>query len=163
MRMLLGLTLLAISWGNFASLDVAAAQGAGAPTTQVEKEVLSVNESVDLAIRTKNTDALGKILSDTFDYTNQTGELLGKAQMLANIQSGKLTTVAQRHSGLRLRTYGDTVVMTGISTTSLVYNGKPSNGPRRFTRVYVKKDGHWQLVAQHVTLVAKDLAASANQ
>ena len=155
-RRLIVLILFAISWVGFVELRVAAAQDSREPIEQIKKEVLAVNESVGLAIRTGDTDALGKILSDTFDYTNQTGELLGKAQMLANIRSGRLTTVAQSYSDYRLRIYGDTVVLTGISKTSLVYKGKPSDGPRRFTRVYIKQDGQWHLVAQQVTLVAKD-------
>jgi ketosteroid isomerase-like protein len=156
MRRLLVLAMLAISWVGFVELPVAAGQDVTKGIDQIRKEVLEVNERVDLAIRTRDTDALGRILSDTFDYTNQTGELLGKAQMLTNIQSGRLTTVAQKHSDSRLKIYGDTVVLTGISNTSLVYKGKASKGPRRFTRVYIKQNGQWRLVAQHVTLVAKD-------
>ena len=156
MRRLLELTLLALLWVGFIGFRVSAAQEAQEPIEQIKKEVLAVNESVGLAIRTGDTDALGNILSDTFDYTNQTGELLGKAQMLANIRSGRLTTVAQHYSDYRLKIYGDTVVLTGISETSLVYKGKPSDGPRRFTRIYIKQNGQWRLVAQHVTLVAKD-------
>src|SRR5215475_1460528 len=159
MQRFLALAILAISWFGFVELPVAAAQDVTKRIDQIRKEVLDVNQSVDLAIRTKDTDALGTILSDTFDYTNQTGELLSKAQMLANIQSGRLTTVAQKHSVAHLTINGDTgdaAVLTGISDTSLVYKGKPSNGPRRFTRVYIKQNGQWHLVAQHVTLVAKE-------
>lgn len=155
-RRLIWLTFFVFSCFGFTGLHVSAAQNATEPPEQIKKEVLAVNESVGLAIRSGDTQALGKILSDTFVYTNQTGELLGKAQMLANIQSGKLTTVAQHYSDIRLHMYGDTIVMTGISTTSLVYQGKPSDGPRRFTRIYIKQNGQWRLVAQHVTLVAKN-------
>ena len=155
-RRLIWLTFLVFSWIGFIGLRVLAAQDAKETTDQIKREVLAVNESVGLAIRSGDTQALGKILSDTFEYTNQTGELLGKAQMLANIQSGRLTTVAQHYSDYRLNIYGETVVLTGISTTSLVYKGQPSDGPRRFTRVYIKQNGQWRLVAQHVTLVAKD-------
>lgn len=155
-RKLAWIIFLVLSSIAFTGLGVFAAQAPSEPTDQIEKEVLAVNESVGLAIRSGDTQALGKILSDTFEYTNQTGELLGKTQMLANIQSGRLTTVAQHYSDYRLNVYGDTVVLTGISTTSLVYKGQPSDGPRRFTRVYIKQNGQWRLVAQHVTLVAKN-------
>jgi len=123
---------------------------------QTKKEVLAVNEKVGLAIRTGDTKALSQILSDTFDYTNQTGELLDKAQMLANIRSGKLSTISQDYGDYHFRIYGDTVVLTGISRTSLVYGGKPSKGPRRFTRIYINQNGRWLLVAQHVTLVVPE-------
>jgi uncharacterized protein (TIGR02246 family) len=150
---LIGLSLLVIALTGFAGLEAAVPKETSASVEETKREVLQVNEAMSKAIRSKDTDALARILCDDFVYTNQTGELLTKAQMLANIRSGKLTTVQQRYENLVPHVFGNTVVLTGTSKTTLVYAGQRSDGPRRFTRVYVKQDGEWRVAAQHVSLV----------
>ena len=61
-----------------------------------------------------------------------------------------------KHDDILIRVYGNTVVLTGRSVGTFNYNGKVSEGPRRFTNVYVKKDGRWQLVAHQSTDTKKD-------
>jgi ketosteroid isomerase-like protein len=122
--------------------------------SQAEKEVLQASEAVDEAIRQKNTDALASILSDDLEYTNQFGELLSKTQWLANIRSGKLTTVTLLHDVAGLHVFENSAVLIGISHTTFVYDGKPSDTPRRFTRFFVKQNGSWRLVAQHVCVIS---------
>jgi len=146
----LGLILFGIA------VSQAAAPQSTPPDEQVRMQIMDLNDKLSVAIRTGDVSTLDPILADNFVYTNQTGELISKMQMLANIQSGRLTTIAQRYSDYDLKQYGDTVVLTGISKTSLVYRGKPSDGPRRFTRIFIRRDGKWLLIAQHVTLVSKD-------
>ena len=123
--------------------------------SQAKKEVLQASEAVDRAIREKNTAALAPILSDDLEYTNQFGELLSKAQWLANIRSGKLTTVTLLHEVAGVHVFGDSAVLIGISHTTFVYKDKTSDTPRRFTRFFVKQDGSWQLVAQHVCVIGE--------
>ena len=154
-RQFLAVALLLIAWAGLVEAGSAAPEEAPQSVEATEKEVLQVNEAVGKAIRSKDADALARLLYDDFVYTNQTGEVLSKQQMLANIRSGKLTTVQQRYDGLVPHVFGNTVVLTGISKTTLVYAGKRSDGPRRFTRVYVKQDGVWRLAAQHVSLAPK--------
>jgi ketosteroid isomerase-like protein len=47
--------------------------------------------------------------------------------------------------------YGDTAIAAGVSDSKVEYKGKPSGGALRFTRVYVKRDGRWVMVASHAT------------
>lgn len=148
-----GLILLLIALSCAAGLEAAVPEDASKSAEETKQEILQVNEAVGKAIRTKDTEGLARLLYDDFVYTNQTGEVLSKAQMLANIRSGKLTTVQQRYDNLVPHLFGNTAVLTGVSKTTLVYAGKRSDGPRRFTRVYVRQGGVWRLAAQHVSLV----------
>jgi SnoaL-like domain len=47
------------------------------------------------------------------------------------------------------------VVMSGHSTSDLIYKGKEQNNPRLFTNVYVKTGGRWQMVSHQVSDLAK--------
>ena len=50
-----------------------------------------------------------------------------------------------------VRIYGDTAVAAGLSDSKVAYKGKPSGGALRFTRVYIKRDGSWVMIASHAT------------
>jgi ketosteroid isomerase-like protein len=49
-------------------------------------------------------------------------------------------------SDVSIRVYGDTGVVTGIESTKGNLDGTDRSGRRRFTRIYVKKQGRWQIV-----------------
>jgi uncharacterized protein (TIGR02246 family) len=149
------LAWLAVSMVGMIRLPVASAEGRPESVEQAKKEVLEVNERMDRALLAKDADALAPYLSEDLDYTNQFGELVTKAEWLANIRSGKLTNVDLKHEMVHVHVFGNAVVAVGLSHTTLIYQGKVSHDPRRFTRVFVKQDGVWRLVAQHVTLIAK--------
>jgi ketosteroid isomerase-like protein len=119
------------------------------------QEVLDASESVDHAMVDKNMSVMASLLSDELEYTNQFGEVLTKAQWLDNIGSEKLKHVTFDHKVANLHIYGDAAVLTGISHTIFEYKGSVSRTPRRFTRFFVKQDGKWLLVGQHVTAIAE--------
>ena len=119
------------------------------------KQVLDASEAVDRAMVDKDMSVMASLLSDEIEYTNQFGEVLTKAQWLDNIGSEKLKHVTFDHKVANLHIYGDAAVLTGISHTIFEYKGSVSKTPRRFTRFFVKQDGKWLLVGQHVTAIAE--------
>jgi ketosteroid isomerase-like protein len=156
MRTLLPLVLaVMLSW-NF-TMPVGAqthpAQNAG--ESAARKEILEASEALDRAMVDKNMSVMAAFLSDGLQYTNQFGEVLTKAQWLDNIGSEKLKHVSFDHKVANLDIYGDAAVLTGISHTVFEYKGAVSETPRRFTRFFVKQDGKWLLVGQHVTAIAE--------
>jgi ketosteroid isomerase-like protein len=96
--------------------------------------------------------ALERILAPDWTVTHGDGTINTKSEYLADLKSG-----ARRFSGdvkedqLTVRVYGDTAVVSGLSDSSVTYNGKPSGGALRFTRVYVKRDGRWVMIVSHAT------------
>jgi ketosteroid isomerase-like protein len=123
--------------------------------TQAEKEVLEASETIDRGIREVRPEIMAPVLSDDLEYTNQFGEVLSKTQWLDNVRSGKMNTVTLLHEVAGLHVYGDSAVLIGISHTTFIYEGKTSSTPRRFTRFFVKQDGRWKMVAQHVCTIAE--------
>jgi len=79
------------------------------------------------------------------------GENLTKAQVLAHFGSKKEVRVdSHTRDHVRLSAFGNTVVMTGNSTSVIKYKGQVSNGPRLFAIVWAKLDGRWQLVVHSI-------------
>jgi len=130
--------------------------GKNQTTQEIKNEVLKVEQEQDQAVAASDIKTLDRIWADNLVYTAPNGELLTKAQHLAEFQSGIRKFETMKHDDFNVRVYGDSVVvLTGRSTSMLLYNGEVSEGPRRFTNVFVKMDGRWQLVSHHVTNVAK--------
>ena len=146
MRRILLLPLLMLAF-----LGVAKSQGS-ASDEAIKKEIMQVEEVQDRAIQQNDADTLDRIYAPDFAYVNQYGILIPRDQVLAGFRTAKSKFLApMKHDDILIRVYGDTVVLTGRSVGTFNFNGKISEGPRRFTNVYVKKDGRWQLVAHQST------------
>ena len=124
------------------------------PRTPTEKEIIDASEMIDRGIREVNTDMMAVHISDDLEYTNQFGELISKSLWLSNKKSGKLKDLSLIHDVVDLHVYGDSALLIGISHTTFIYNGKTSSSPRRFTRFFIKQNGVWLMVAQHVCTIA---------
>lgn len=126
------------------------------PLEEDEKaQVLKVEAEVNKALLAGNSEALGRIYTDDLSYTNQIGEMLTKAEVLAGLKSGNIKLPSLGRKDVRLQAFDGTVVLTGISTSTLRYKGVVTNRPRRFANVYVKQNGEWKLAVHTVTEIAK--------
>jgi ketosteroid isomerase-like protein len=118
-----------------------------------KKEITQLEEDRNQAILRGDTAALDRMTSDDYTFINQRGELRTKTEILTGFKSGTFNYGARKVSELMVRIYGDTAVVTGRAVQEGTENAKDYSGENRFTRVYVKRDGHWVSVALQVTVV----------
>ena len=52
---------------------------------------------------------------------------------------------------MRVRIYRDAAVVTGRAKRGFKYRGQEVNQERRYTHVYVKRQGQWRIVAQQIS------------
>src|SRR5581483_2195288 len=88
-----------------------------------------------------------RVWGDDFFYTGVRGELRTKQDLLAELRSGDLEFELLRFDGISVRLYGEAAVVTGCATTKGHGPLGEISGQFRYTRVYVKRNGEWQLVA----------------
>jgi hypothetical protein len=98
-----------------------------------------------------DVDALDKCLGADLTYVHSSGVVETKDQFLGGIKSGKYKYKAVTTEGVTVRSYGDTAVLGGKATIDVVADGKDLHVVLRFTDVWVKRDGRWQMVAWHST------------
>ena len=96
--------------------------------------------------------ALERIFADEFIYTNPKAEVLDKKQQIAALSSGELKLSEAKSDDVRIRIYGETAVMTGRFTAKAESTGKREMIEERYTAVWVRRDGRWQLVAEQGNL-----------
>lgn len=100
--------------------------------------------------------ALDRIYADDFIGIGPSGTVRTKPQVLADFTSHELTFQSITTDEVRIRVYGNTAVETGRSTMAGQDKGKIVPRDNRFTRVWVRRQGRWRLVANHYsTLVVQ--------
>jgi ketosteroid isomerase-like protein len=97
---------------------------------------------------------LEKATSDDYTLININGQMSDKSQMISGFKSGQNKLTTDDLSDMKVRVYGDTAVLTGKVSIKGMMGGKDVSGEAMFTRVYVKKGGHWQAVALQQTRIS---------
>jgi hypothetical protein len=66
-------------------------------------------------------------------------------------RSGSTVYTGCEPSDVKAQDFGETVVLTGIAQIKVVSNGTPNAFGVRFTDVYAKRNGRWQMVTWQST------------
>ncbi len=96
--------------------------------------------------------ALNRIYADEFIGVGPSGTVRTKAQVISDFTSGDLKFQSITTAEVQVRSYENTAVETGLSTMVGEDKGKAVPRDTRFTRVWVKQQGQWRLVANHYSL-----------
>ena len=117
--------------------------------TSVEEVIRKLdNERIQAQIHADAT-ALDRIYAADFIGVGPSGRVRTKPQVILDFTSGDLKFQSITTDDVQVRVYGDTAVETGLSTMIGQDKGKTVPRDTRFTRVWVKQQGHWRLVANH--------------
>ena len=101
-----------------------------------------------------DTATLRRLLADEFTTIGSSGAMGGRAGALrlpTNRTPGGDEINSMDLDSLQVRVYGATAVMTGLRR--MRGPGGPIGAGLRFTHVFVRRNGRWQLVASQVTSV----------
>jgi len=96
--------------------------------------------------------ALNRIYANDFIGVGPSGTVRTKPQVIADFTSGNLKFQSITTDEVEVRVYGNTAVETGISTMTGQDKGKDVPRDTRFTRVWVKQNGSWRIVANHYSV-----------
>jgi len=99
-----------------------------------------------------DASALDRIYADDFIGVGPSGTVRTKKQVISDFTSGILKFQSITTDEVQVRVYDNTAVETGLSTMEGKDKGKSVPRNTRFTRVWVKQQGHWRLVANHYSI-----------
>jgi ketosteroid isomerase-like protein len=121
-----------------------------------EQEVRQTIEKYRTALLQRDVATLEKIWADDYVFVNALGEILTKAQRLANVKSGatKLESI-NKEEDIAVRVYQNSAVATSRVAIKGKYGGQPTSGQYRSTHVWVKGPEGWQLVANQLTALQR--------
>lgn len=121
----------------------------------IERDILKLENDWTTAWQKKDVAFLQKLFADEYLSTDQDGNTFTKSQELANVTSAGTALTSFALTEMKVHVYGDTAVVTGLNTIKSTSKGKDNSGAYRFTDVFVKRDGRWQVVATQMSMVAR--------
>jgi ketosteroid isomerase-like protein len=118
---------------------------------QVEDSVRALEMSRRQALLAADTVALSRLLAPDFVEISRFGTVRTRADNIGDIASGALHLTSVKYDSLNVRIYGDVAVLTGMADNMGTMRGFPFSGRIRYTRVFVRQDGHWRAVLMQQT------------
>ena len=139
----LAVTLVAVGQTQSASTD---------DKTSVEQAIKQLDKERVQAQISADAVALARIYADDFIGVGPSGTVRTKPQVIADFTSGDLKFQSITTDEVQVRVYENAAVETGLSTMVGQDKGKTVPRDTRFTRVWIKQQGQWRLVANHYSL-----------
>jgi ketosteroid isomerase-like protein len=134
---------------------LAASSWAVGDTASDERELTKLVNDLNAAIVKPDIAFLERVLAPDYDHFRPHGNVENRTQYLEDRKSGSVDFDSLVADEIKVRVYGDTAIVSYRSTAK----GKDQDGAideqRRWTRVFVRKDGRWQLVHSQGTTIKK--------
>jgi uncharacterized protein (TIGR02246 family) len=129
-------------------------QALGDPASD-ERELTQLVKDLSAALVKGDHALLERVLRDDYVHTRWDGNVENRAQYLENRKARRVTFEALSPDDIKVRLHGDTAIVTGRNAVKGQNERGAREGQTRWTRVFVRRDGRWQLVAFHATSVQK--------
>src|SRR3954466_3577665 len=120
-----------------------------------EEELLKLEKEFAEAIVSNDLEGIGRLVTDDWIIIGADGEIIERARCCEVIKSGALTHDMMESEDFRVRVYGDSAVITGITRTHGKFMGQEFSTHEGASDVFVKRDGRWQCVLTHLTRLAE--------
>jgi ketosteroid isomerase-like protein len=102
-----------------------------------------------------DVDYLVEFLDESFTLTDTRGQVTTREQNLAEVRKREPRYDMFRNHGMKVRVYGDSAVVTGITSIKGTSGGTAFAVDVQFTDTLIKRDGKWRMVASHASPLAK--------
>jgi ketosteroid isomerase-like protein len=117
----------------------------------MEEELLKLERAFADAIIKNDLESIGRIVADDWIIVDPNGEIVDRTRFFEVIKSGALTHDIMESEDFRVRVYGESAVVTAITSTKGKFRGQEFSTRERATDVFVKREGRWQCVLTHLT------------
>jgi ketosteroid isomerase-like protein len=128
-----------------------ATRSGGDPMPGNGQMIIALDRKRMQAMADKDIATLRTVLADDLIYTHSSARLDSKQSLIGAMESGATVYTAVEPSDVKSQDLGDAVVLTGVAAISVMSNGKPNSFRVRFTDVYTRRDGKWQMVTWQST------------
>ena len=113
--------------------------------------IIALDKKRMSAMADKDYATLNEVIADDLVYTHSSARLDTKQSLIGNMQSGSTVYTSVIPSDVKAQDLGDSVVLTGSCRISVNAGGRPNSFGVRFTDVYARRNGRWQMVTWQST------------
>jgi hypothetical protein len=139
------LILVALTW----SLTVPQAPDVRAVTRELEQ----IEQQLAASWKDADCERWSALIAPEWSVTHITGAVIPKAQALQMCRSQETKIETFKIDDVAVRVFDEAAVVTGRTFVTTA-GAKPESVTLRFTDVFVRRDGRWQVVASHATRLA---------
>ena len=120
----------------------------GVPVTKEGHEVFATITKWADAVKSRDAAALDKIFAQDMIVTTGEGTTRGKKEELDVLKpNADIKTVSIKNEDIKVRFFGNAAVVTALTKMHFVIREKDVHSAFRYTAVFVKEDGRWQIYA----------------
>lgn len=128
----------------------------GQTANKSEQQLMALNREWADAVTKGDAAVLDRLFDDDIIVTSGSGEIRNKAQEIQDAAPASpnpdfVLTHPFLAKDVRIKVYKDAAVVTGLAQWGFKYKGQDVNQERRFTHLYVKRQGKWRIVAQQIS------------
>ena len=116
------------------------------------REIIEMEHQAREASLRRDADFSQRTLADDYVAITPLGTVTTKQDTVSARKSRQLRYDTIDVTDMVIRVYGDTAVVTARADVKGHQLGEDFSGPYRYTRVWVKKTGHWQAVSYQATV-----------
>ncbi|OFW53751.1 MAG: hypothetical protein A2146_06665 [Actinobacteria bacterium RBG_16_67_10] len=102
-----------------------------------------------------DAEALNRLWADDLLVTVPNMPPMSKAETIGIWRSGRMRFGRYETSDIRIRVYNDAAVVSGRVRRTRSINGRDVDDDWRFTKMYIRRGGTWQVVAWHASTAAQ--------
>jgi ketosteroid isomerase-like protein len=132
---------------------VTAGQDNDKSTSSDKSMILALESAWNQAELHHDANAVSAIIAENFISVDHHGTLLTRSKYLADVKDLSYKPEEISNSDTLVYLYGDTAIVTSAYRTRGTDSGKPFAHRGRFTDTWIKRDGKWQCIADHETLI----------
>jgi ketosteroid isomerase-like protein len=120
------------------------------------RDVRELEEQVNGAVLAGDVATFDRLFAKDFTHTSHDGRFRTRAEWMKGRVQGKSSYKSYDIEDLQIRSYGTTAVVTCLVKPSWTEtDGGAASGRFRLLRVWVKRDGRWQVVAFQSTRLSE--------
>ena len=132
-----------------ASAATPVVNAAPASNENAEQQVIQVVKDWIDAVPKRDTQRIGQVLADDFVAILWDGKKRSKAEYLEELRSGKYAVESITLDETEARVLGETAIVTYYQSEKSKSGGVDSSGGSVWTDVLARRDGRWQVIAEH--------------
>ena len=148
------MTLLSVCAAGAILLISMPARGAeGYTSAKDEADVAKLSQDWADAMAKGDTDAMEKILADTYTFVDPSGDVWSKEKEIGSYKEGDLKFESINNSEVKVRIYVGGAVVTGKTAIKGKYKKTDISGDYRYVEVYESGKSGWKVVYAQVTKI----------
>jgi ketosteroid isomerase-like protein len=121
---------------------------AAVPAASGAEEIEALEQRLVAAIGAGDLAAYAELVADDYVATRSDGTEMTKAQVMESYRSGTRGYVGLAISDVKSRVHGDTGVVTARTRGKRIEDGRQVENRVLYVRVWARRGGRWQAVAQ---------------